>query len=280
MRLEEDELVFYDYEWTIYNNVVSDDKQYVSPFFGLDISPHIREANAFRFAIRLIKMEIQVKAVVYLYVHFLDTLGVGVTDIECFIEEKPIKLLATFRDSQTLIFESREFQVTKCLNEEKFYLNFRIYPSNVSPAYTMDCLPIGDYGFQQFDIRFGEDMWSAARKKLLTDCEFLVNDTIFYAHRAIVAARCPILVDWHSLSLSNKWQIIVFDINDTIFEAFLYYIYTGQIMPIDPDMYRALANLIITHVRRNTDDLHESNQPLDEPSFSVESATNFRYIHS
>lgn len=277
MRLEDDELVFYDYEWTIYNNVVSDDKQYVSPFFGLDISPHIREANAFRFAIRLTKIENQVKAVVYLYVHYLDTLGVGVTDIECFVDEKQIKLMASFRDSQTLIFESREFPAQECLLQDKFYLNFRIYPTNSSSGYTMDCLPIGDYGFQQFDVQFGEDVWSAAKKQLLTDCEFLVNDTIFHAHRAIVAARCPALADWNNIDPNICCQITVLDMNDIVFEAFLHFLYTGQIMPMDPNMYRAFANLAIKYIRRNADDIHEADQTLDEPSFSIESPVNIRY---
>ena len=138
MRLEDDELVFYDFEWLVDNNVVSHDKQYVSPFFGLDISPHIREAKSFRFGIRLKNVIYDTKAVVFLYVHHLDSLGIGVTDVECFIDKETVKLCPTFRDAQTLIFESKEIWAADCLLDYKFSLKYRIYPTNSHYGYTMD----------------------------------------------------------------------------------------------------------------------------------------------
>ena len=46
-------------------------------------------------------------------------------------------------------------------------------------GYTMDRQPLLDYGFEQCDANFGEEMWSSAQKRELTDCEFIVNQTVF-----------------------------------------------------------------------------------------------------
>lgn len=277
MRLEDDELVFYDFEWVVSNNTRSDDKEYVSPFFGLDISPHIKESCPFRFGIRLIQTEDQLKAVLYLYVHFLDILSVGITDVECFIQEKHVKLFTTFHDAQTLIFESHEFRPIECMFERIFHVHYRIYPTNYSFGLTIDRLPLGDYGFQQFDTNFGVEMWAAARNQLLTDCQFIVNQTIFHAHRVIVASRCPALVDWNNFDSKTACQITVSDTDERVFEALLYFLYTGQVMSIDPEMYPTVSNLIIKYVKRNASDIFEAAPTLvDEQSSVTESPVDIR----
>jgi len=284
MRLEDDELVFYDYQWVVKNNVISEDKQYVSPFFGLDISPHVHEAASFRFGLRLrARAESRVvKAVVFLYVHYLDTLGVGVTDVECFINDsESLKLSQSFRDAKTLIFESKEvFLATDngVLNQESFIMVYRIYPSNSMYGYTMDRQPILDYGFEQCDANFGEEMWSAAQKRELTDCEFVVNQTAFPFHRAVLAARCPALADWRRL---DHPSIPIVDAHEAVFEAFLYFLYTGQIsLPVDTEMYREFVDLFIKYVRRIPDEIGEANAipSLNESSStSMVSTVNIRY---
>lgn len=283
MRLEEDELVFYDYQWVVKNNVISEDKQYVSPFFGLDISPHIQEAASFRFGLRLItSIESRVvKAVVLLYVHYLDTLGIGVTDVECFINDsESLKLSQSFRDAQTLIFESKElFLATDngVLMQESFIMVYRIYPSNSMYGYTMDRQPLLDYGFEQCDANFGEEMWSSAQKRELTDCEFIVNQTVFPFHRAVLASRCPALADWRHL---DHPSIPIVDTHEAVFEAFLYFLYTGQIsLPVDTDMYREFVDLFIKYIRRIPDEIGATNTipSLNESSPAV-STVNIRYI--
>uniref|UniRef100_A0A0P6DRW7 BTB domain-containing protein n=1 Tax=Daphnia magna TaxID=35525 RepID=A0A0P6DRW7_9CRUS len=281
MRLDEDELVFYDYQWVVNNNVVSQDKQYVSPFFGLDISPHIRDAASFRFGIRLTTAESKVKAVVLLYVHYLDTLGIGVTDVECFIDvSQSLKLSQKFRDAQTLIFESQEFYPATengVLVQEAFVLIYRIYPTNSFYGYTMDRQPLLDYGFEQCDTNFGEEMWSAAQKQKLTDCEFVVNQTVFPGHRAILAARCPALVDWRHLD-ADYATIPIVDTDEAVFEAFLYFLYTGQIsLPVDADMYRHFVDLYIKFIKRLPDEIGKAVSSSNE--CSIESTVNLSQNH-
>jgi hypothetical protein len=281
MRLEDDELVFYDYQWVVKNNVISEDKQYVSPFFGLDISPHVNEAASFRFGLRL-RTSVEsrvVKVVVLLYVHYPDTLGIGVTDVECFINDNDsLKLSQSFRDAKTLIFESKElFLATDngVLVQESFIMVYRIYPSNSMYGYTMDGQPILDYGFEQCDTNFGEEMWSAAQKRELTDCEFVVNQTVFPFHRAVLAARCPALADWRHL---HHPSIPVVDAHEAVFEAFLYFLYTGQIsLPVDTDMYREFVDLFIKYVRRIPDEIGNAIPWLNESSSDV-STVNIRYF--
>lgn len=218
MRLEEDEQVFYDFEWIVNNNVASYDKQYVSPFFGLDISPHIREAKTCRFGIRLRTVSLDTKAVVFLYVHHLDSLGIGVTDVECSIDgHQIVKLRPTFRDDQTLIFESPEIWASECLLNHKSTFKFRIYPTNSMFGYTMDRQILGEFGFEQFDGNLGQELWSAACRRMLTDCEFLVNGKTFPAHRAVVTGRCPTLIDWENVDAGTECRIRIVDTDDAIF---------------------------------------------------------------
>jgi hypothetical protein len=282
MRLEESELVFYDYQWIVKNDVISEDKQYVSPFFGLDVSPHIQEAASFRFGLRLrTSVESQVvKAVVLLYVHYLDTLGIGVTDVECFINDsESLKLSQSFRDAQTLIFESQElFLATDngALIQESFIMVYRIYPNNSMYGYTMDRLPLLEYGFEQCDANFGEEMWSAARKREWTDFEFVVNQTVFPFHRVVLAARCPALVDWRHL---DHRSIPIVDTHEAVFEAFLYFLYTGQIsLPVDTDVYREFVDLFIKYVRRIPDEIGAAIViPSLNESLPTISTVNIRY---
>ena len=255
MRLEDDELVFYDFEWLVDNNLVSHDKQYVSPFFGLDISPHIREAKTFRFGIRLKNTEYDTKAVLFLYVHYLDSLAIGVTDVECFIDRQAVKLFPTFRDSQTLIFESKEIWAADCLLDYKFPLKYRIYPTNSHFGYSMDRQVLGDFGFEQFDTNFGREMWTAACQRRHTDCEFIVNEKSFPAHRVVIAARCPALI-------VDDERIEIADADDVIFEAFLYFVYTGEIPPMDPNRYREFVRLVFKYVSRIVDDV--ADPPINE----------------
>ena len=272
MRLEDDELVFYDFEWIVDNNVVSHDKQYVSPFFGLDISPHIREAKSFRFGIRLKNVIYDTKAVVFLYVHHLDSLGIGVTDVECFIDKETVKLCPTFRDAETLIFESKEIWAADCLLDYKFSLKYRIYPTNSHYGYTMDRQVLGEFGFEQFDTNFGQEMWAAACQRRHTDCEFIAKGKSFPAHRVVVTARCPAMIDWEQFDAGEtECRIEIADADDAIFEAFLYFVYTGQIQQMGPDRYREFVDLAVKYVRRIADDGADSS--INEPTPAVEQST-------
>lgn len=67
----------------------------------------------------------------------------------------------------------------------------------------------------------------SARRSQFTDFEFLVNGKIFPAHRAIIAARSPVLADL--LSHSEVDFLRIDDIDSHVFEHFLHFIYTGRL---------------------------------------------------
>ena len=90
--------------------------------------------------------------------------------------------------------------------------------------------------FELRDAHFGQEMWSAAQRGQMTDCEFVVKSQIFLGHRAVVAARCPVLGNFQRID----------DCNPESFKALLYFIYTGCLLPgmsaIDRRQLDDLAN--------------------------------------
>ena len=256
MRLSDDELVFHDFRWHFQLASKSvQDVQYVSPFFDLDVSPHCLNANNLRFAVRLKKSEDNqhIHIVHYLYVHHLDVMGVGLTDVECsFLDNKQSKMAVRFRDDRTLIFETVSIPIEiNSLTNRSIDINYRIYPTNSSSGYTMDGRIIDDYGFERIDVDFGRQMWRSAKKRRFTDCEFLVGCRILPAHRSVIAARCPKLIrNWTDVD-QDRSTITVLD-NHDIFESFLYFVYTGQVMAdacgSDPELYGRLVQLIVYYV--------------------------------
>ncbi len=228
MLLKENELVFRDYEWTSSTNgdtkvLPNSNVQVVSPFFSLDNSAENDDYNSFRFGIRLLGNSIifdKFQTVVYLYAHKLE--NVDIRAVECLVAngskaDQTIRLQTKFPKTQVIrVFRSEEFQTYDHLSEKGISLKFRVYMANTNNNNIRTHLR-----FELRDAHFGREMWSAAQKGQMTDCEFVVKNQIFLAHRAIVAARCPVLANFQRID----------DCHPESFKALLYFIYTGCLLP-------------------------------------------------
>jgi hypothetical protein len=248
MLLKENELVFRDYEWTSCTNgdstkvLPNSNVQVVSPFFSLDNSAaeNRDDYNSFRFGIRLLGNSIifdKFQTVVYFYAHKLE--NVDIRAVECLVAngsktEQTIRLQTKFPYTQVIpqvrVFRSEEFQTYDHLSDKGISLKFRVYMANNNNNIRTHLR------FELRDAHFGQEIWTAAQKGQMTDCEFVVKSQIFLAHRAIVAARCPVL--------ANSQRVD--DCNPESFKALLYFIYTGCLLPgmnaIDRRQFDDLAN--------------------------------------
>lgn len=90
---------------------------------------------------------------------------------------------------------------------------------------------VDDYCYRPIDIRMSEQLWNAAKEKQFTDFEFVIGDLIFPAHKGIVAARSPVFSAMFKADMieSRTQQVVIEDIEPSIFEEFLYFLYTGQL---------------------------------------------------
>lgn len=86
---------------------------------------------------------------------------------------------------------------------------------------------IPNYRYELVDLLCMAQLWLAARKRQYTDFEFLVQGKVFPAHRAILAARSPVLANL--LSQPGVDFLRIEDIDATVFEQFLHFIYTGRL---------------------------------------------------
>lgn len=86
---------------------------------------------------------------------------------------------------------------------------------------------IPNYRYELVDLLCMAQLWLGARKRLYTDFEFLVQGKIFPAHRAILAARSPVLANF--LSQPGVDFLHIEDINAYVFEQFLHFVYTGRL---------------------------------------------------
>lgn len=83
-----------------------------------------------------------------------------------------------------------------------------------------------NYRYQLSDILFTDQLWLAAKNKLWTDIEFSVQNHIYSAHRAILAARSQtFFVSIESLIVGSRIKIE--HIDPLAFEMFLQFLYTG-----------------------------------------------------
>ena len=83
-----------------------------------------------------------------------------------------------------------------------------------------------NYPFCLVDRLHGEQLWSAATNRQLTDVEFVVGGRSFHAHRAIVAARSPHFAKMFGTDEKlAKYEIA--DCDPSTFEQLLFFVYTG-----------------------------------------------------
>ncbi len=88
-----------------------------------------------------------------------------------------------------------------------------------------ECVP--NYRYELVDLLCMTQLWFAARRRQFTDFEFLVSGKVFPAHRAVLAARSPVLANL--LSQSEVEFLRIDDIDSHVFENFLHFIYTGRL---------------------------------------------------
>lgn len=86
---------------------------------------------------------------------------------------------------------------------------------------------ITNYRYELVDLLCMAHLWIAARRRQFTDFEFLVKGKVFPAHRAVLAARSPVLANL--LSQSETEYLRIEDMDVPIFEHFLHFIYTGRL---------------------------------------------------
>ena len=92
---------------------------------------------------------------------------------------------------------------------------------------------IDNYRYQLVDAYWSIELWSACHENLFTDIEFVVEGQVFVAHRAVVAARSPVLAAIFNNCLSNETmtgRVHVDDIDRDTFAEFLYFLYTGTLL--------------------------------------------------
>ena len=225
MLLKSNELVFRDYQWTTNSDdrvLPNNNVQVVSPFFSLDNSAENEGHDSFRFAIRLVgnsSIFDKFQTVVYFYAHQLE--NIEVKSVECLVIGKTanqtIRLQTKYQETQVVqVMKSDEFLTYDHLSDKGISLKFRVYVTNANNNIR------SHLRFELRDARFGQELWSAALKGQMTDCEFVVvNNQIFLAHRVVVAVRCP--------ALDNIQRIN--DCNVESFKALLYFLYTGCLLP-------------------------------------------------
>ncbi len=90
------------------------------------------------------------------------------------------------------------------------------------------------FEFQLIDTHLLDDLWTSAKKKILTDFELVIQDHTFFAHRAILAARsahfsCMLTSDFWAESRTGK--VIIPDAPAKVFEQLLYFLYKGSVQP-------------------------------------------------
>lgn len=90
---------------------------------------------------------------------------------------------------------------------------------------------VDDYCYRPIDRRLGDELWTSAVDKQFTDCEFWVGNSIFPAHRGVLAARSPVFAAMFKADMleSRTHKVIIEDIEASVFEEFLYFLYTGQL---------------------------------------------------
>lgn len=234
MLLKENEFVFRDYEWLSTSGdakVPNTNIKVVSPFFSVESETcEISDGHkTFRFGIRLVgngTIFDKFHTVVYFYAHNVDVLGIDVAAVECSIgiktaTQQSIYLQRKFKESQVIqVFKSEEFLTYDHLSDKGISLKYRIYMANNKYSNIRPGLR-----FELRDTTFSQELWSAAQKGHMTDCEFVVKNQIFLAHRVVVAARCPVLAERMG-SDGNTGTT-----NSVAFKALLYFLYTGHLLP-------------------------------------------------
>lgn len=151
--------------------------------------------------------------------------------------------------------DSTEMQQKENLEEDEIHKVFVLHtgplPLPVTVTYYIHVNEtIPNYRYEIVDLLCMAQLWLAARKKQYTDFEFLVQGKVFAAHRAILAARSPVLGNLLAHSGVNFHRIE--DIDAHVFEQFLHFVYTGRltISAADPQLLVAAERFQIDTLKK------------------------------
>ena len=168
--------------------------------------------------------------------------------------------------------DSTEMQPKETLEDDEirklFILHTGPLPLPVTVTYYIHVNEvIPNYRYELVDLLCFAQLWLAARKRQFTDFEFLVQGRVFPAHRAILAARSPVLanllsqpgVDFHRIE----------DIDAQVFEQFLHFVYTGRLTTSASD-----PQLLVAAERFQVDTLkklcHNAARGSDSSNFIID----------
>ena len=253
MMLKENETLFQEFKWTVSGDAKSPDSdvKVVSPYFSLNTS--VGDSNTFRFAIRLLAKSgtfDKFQAAVYCYVHNVHKLGIKVNRVQCVIIGETFPLHLKVEGNVIKIFKSEEFLTHNRLSEKGFSLKCRLHLTNISDQ------PFGYLGYELRDTCFGDEIWLAAQKGFMTDCEFVVDKETFQVHKAIVASRCPVLAERIGNENNNRIEIRDFS-NPVVFKAMLHFLYTGKILPLNSSKQLLFVDLVTNYRVKMAEQIHE-----------------------
>ena len=102
---------------------------------------------------------------------------------------------------------------------------------------------VDGYGYQLMDKNFTSHLWSSASNQVLTDLTFRLGKQIFPGHRALVAARSPLLAEFSSNNNpagSDNSQVEMSNTDASAFKDFLIFLYTGQLKHVASDRNKLL----------------------------------------
>jgi speckle-type POZ protein len=173
--------------------------------FRVGLKNHAPRPVLFLIAVDLGKMGIKVKGVKY----GLQGSGIGPANMTSMTEEK----IGDEGNLQLFTIKLAEKVVGHCT------FVFRIWIEGAYPGYSY-----------QLSDRLGKDqLWAAKEELNLADVDFVVKDTTFPAHQAILAARSPVFADeFMKKQLDDFPRIRMDDMEPSTVENFLHFIYTGE----------------------------------------------------
>ncbi len=105
-------------------------------------------------------------------------------------------------------------------------------------------VPTFSYNF--VDRSFGDNLWTVASNKKLTDVEFIVGSSTFSAHRSLLMARSSIFAAMFKNSETEEartGKVHINDVDPDTFSIFLRFLYEGE---IHKNCERALKKKLFT----------------------------------
>ena len=164
----------------------------------------------------------------------LNKIGLQVSEIHCAKEDVDslcsMSEIKPYRKKEENLSGEGNFQLFTCnvnvINGEKCTFVFQIHLEGI----------VADYCYTPCDPLAKMQLWATVNSELHADVEFIVQDTRFAAHKAILAARSPVFraeFTKEESKKTNTCQIQIDDVDASSLEQFLHFIYTGEFLHFD-----------------------------------------------